>query len=322
MSRLEKIIYTKEQIENSLDFIDFIGKYTKITKKGHNYIGLCPFHSEKTPSFNVFSGNSFKCFGCGESGKGVVDFYIKKENKDFVSALTDLSNDNIIINRDIIPKSIITKKETTIDWVIKPYTKEGLKYWHPITKEYLLDNDIYQLKHLNINKKPLLLDINNLYYVYEYRNVDNQLTGDCKILTIGNNVEKHNKWKTTLPNDKIWGLHKYINNPPDKLLIAKSLKDSVVNQICGFPSIATQNECSKTLKKIIPLIQELLPNTELIINFGSDEQGLKETIKISTHFNIRYVHTPLHLLNKKINDPFGLVKEYGIDSWKQILNKL
>lgn len=322
MSRLKNIIYTKEQIENSLDFIQFVNKYTKLTKKGHNYVGLCPFHTEKTPSFNIILGNVFKCFGCGQSGKGLVDFYIKKENKEFISALADLSNNNIIIQTNNTPKQVISKKETTIDWVIKDYTKKGLKYWFPITEKYLLENDIYQLKHININKKPFTLDNDNLYYVYEYRDENSVLTGDCKILSIGDNVEKHNKWKTTLSNDKIWGLYKYINNSPDKLLIAKSLKDSVVNQMCGFASIATQNECAKTLKNIIPIIQQKLPNTELILNFGSDEQGLKESKNILKNFNIRYVHTPIHLLSKGINDPFGLVKEYGLDSWKQILNKL
>ena len=48
------------------DIVDLVSESVRLTKKGRNYWGLCPFHSEKTPSFSVSADNQiYKCFGCG-----------------------------------------------------------------------------------------------------------------------------------------------------------------------------------------------------------------------------------------------------------------
>ncbi len=57
------------EIKNSVNIVDVIGEVVKLTKSGRNYLGLCPFHQEKTPSFNVIEDKQFfHCFGCGKSG--------------------------------------------------------------------------------------------------------------------------------------------------------------------------------------------------------------------------------------------------------------
>ena len=56
-------------IREQLDIVAVISQHVALQKKGVNYVGLCPFHNEKTPSFTVSpSGRFFKCFGCGKSG--------------------------------------------------------------------------------------------------------------------------------------------------------------------------------------------------------------------------------------------------------------
>jgi DNA primase len=64
----------------------------ELKKSGTRHIGLCPFHSEKTPSFFVFPDNHFKCFGCGESGN-VIDFIQKLHGLSFPEALKHLGID-------------------------------------------------------------------------------------------------------------------------------------------------------------------------------------------------------------------------------------
>ena len=59
-----------------------------LKKKGSNYVGLCPFHNEKTPSFFV-KGNRYKCFGCGESGN-TLDYFIKVNGFTFLEAVKKL----------------------------------------------------------------------------------------------------------------------------------------------------------------------------------------------------------------------------------------
>ena len=55
-----------EQVRESNDIVDVIGQYVRLTKKGANYFGLCPFHGEKTASFSVSPAKQiYYCFGCG-----------------------------------------------------------------------------------------------------------------------------------------------------------------------------------------------------------------------------------------------------------------
>ena len=60
---------TIADIKNSVNIVDVIGEVVSLTRSGNNYLGLCPFHKEKTPSFNVVEDKQFfHCFGCGKSG--------------------------------------------------------------------------------------------------------------------------------------------------------------------------------------------------------------------------------------------------------------
>ncbi|MEO6611155.1 MAG: DNA primase [Chitinophagaceae bacterium] len=78
---------TIQQILGRLDIIDVIGEFVKLKKRGSNYIGLCPFHNEKTPSFTVSpSKELYKCFGCGKSGN-TISFIMEHEKYSYVEAL-------------------------------------------------------------------------------------------------------------------------------------------------------------------------------------------------------------------------------------------
>ena len=80
-----------EEIKFRNEIESVISQYVTLKRAGSNYSGLCPFHSEKTPSFVVFPGTqSFYCFGCGAGGD-VVSFTMRAENLDYVSALKVLA---------------------------------------------------------------------------------------------------------------------------------------------------------------------------------------------------------------------------------------
>lgn len=83
---------TIQQILGRLDIIDIIGGFVKLKKRGANYLGLCPFHNEKTPSFTVSpSKELYKCFGCGRSGNA-VSFVMEHEKYSYPEALRWLAN--------------------------------------------------------------------------------------------------------------------------------------------------------------------------------------------------------------------------------------
>ncbi|MBC7650150.1 MAG: DNA primase [Deinococcales bacterium] len=78
---------TIEQIKNRLDIIDVVGEFVKLKKRGSNYLGNCPFHNEKTPSFTVSPAKEmYKCFGCGKSGN-TITFVMEHEKLSYVDAL-------------------------------------------------------------------------------------------------------------------------------------------------------------------------------------------------------------------------------------------
>lgn len=58
-----------EQVKSSVDIVRLVGEYVRLKKTGTRYVGLCPFHTEKSPSFGVNPVHQyFKCFGCGAGG--------------------------------------------------------------------------------------------------------------------------------------------------------------------------------------------------------------------------------------------------------------
>lgn len=80
-----------EEIVSRTDISDLIGSYVSLKRAGSNMHGLCPFHSERTPSFTVFSkSNSFYCFGCGAGGDS-ISFVMRAENLDYPSAVEFLA---------------------------------------------------------------------------------------------------------------------------------------------------------------------------------------------------------------------------------------
>ena len=73
------------------DIVDLVSESVRLTKKGRNYWGLCPFHSEKTPSFSVSADKQiYKCFGCGKGG-GAINFVMELDNLPFRDAVALLA---------------------------------------------------------------------------------------------------------------------------------------------------------------------------------------------------------------------------------------
>lgn len=78
---------TIQQITSRIDIIDVVGEFVKLKKRGTNYLGLCPFHNEKSPSFTVSPAKEiYKCFGCGKSGN-TITFLMEHEKYNYVEAL-------------------------------------------------------------------------------------------------------------------------------------------------------------------------------------------------------------------------------------------
>src|SRR5216117_3635479 len=82
---------TIQQIISRIDIIDVVGEFVRLKKRGANYLGLCPFHGEKSPSFTVSPAKEiYKCFGCGRSGN-TISFIMEHEKYSYEEALRYLA---------------------------------------------------------------------------------------------------------------------------------------------------------------------------------------------------------------------------------------
>jgi DNA primase len=83
---------TIQQILSRIDIVEIIGGFVRLKKRGINYLGQCPFHNEKTPSFTVSPTKEiYKCFGCGKSGN-TISFLMEHEKYTYVESLKWLAN--------------------------------------------------------------------------------------------------------------------------------------------------------------------------------------------------------------------------------------
>lgn len=82
---------TIEKIRNTADIVDIISGYVNLRKRGKNFVGLCPFHQEKTPSFTVSKDKQiYHCFGCGAGGN-VFKFLMDYKNISFIEAVEEVA---------------------------------------------------------------------------------------------------------------------------------------------------------------------------------------------------------------------------------------
>lgn len=141
-----------DEIKSRLNIVDVVGERVKLTKAGRNFKGLCPFHSEKTPSFMVSADRQiFKCFGCGRGGS-VIDFVMEYEHLDFLEALEDLADKaGVKLTRRAAdtPQAKLKEKLYEVNHLASEY------YHYLLTKHALGEKARLYLKNRGISDKSI-----------------------------------------------------------------------------------------------------------------------------------------------------------------------
>lgn len=128
------------RVKEESDIVEWIGRYTKLEKKGRNYMGLCPFHSEKTPSFSVQPEKGYyHCFGCGAGGD-IINFLMEKEGLGFIDAVEKLAESLHIELRPATKNPAVEEKNRRIFAA----NREAAVYYMKI-----LSRNKYALAYLN-----------------------------------------------------------------------------------------------------------------------------------------------------------------------------
>ncbi|NQS97272.1 MAG: DNA primase [candidate division Zixibacteria bacterium] len=126
-----------ERVKDASDILDVIGQYVTLKKRGANYFGVCPFHSEKTPSFSVNPAMGiFHCFGCGVGGN-VISFIMQREKMNFPEAVEFLAR-RAGLEIPSVDSRAATSREKLFNMVQKAHRffRQQFKQ-NPLPSEYL-----------------------------------------------------------------------------------------------------------------------------------------------------------------------------------------
>ena len=152
-----------EEVRQNNDIVDIISQYVHLTRKGRNYFGLCPFHSEKSPSFSVSPDRQiFHCFGCGVGGN-VYTFLMKIEGITFKEALEQLAEraniqlpkleNNADTAREELKAKVYKVNEFTAEFyhqnLYKPTSKIGQAY----VKKRKMNNETLEAYRIGFSGK-------------------------------------------------------------------------------------------------------------------------------------------------------------------------
>jgi len=120
----------KEEIKRSADIVDLVGNFVQLRKAGKNYIGLCPFHSEKEPSFTVNRERQmFHCFGCKKGGD-IFAFWMAYHHCSFPEALRDLAERYNVPLPQHRPMTAEEKRKKELTDAILRANEAALRYFH------------------------------------------------------------------------------------------------------------------------------------------------------------------------------------------------
>lgn len=145
-----------QELKSRCDIVDVVSSYVNLKRRGRNMVGLCPFHSEKTPSFNLYPENgSFYCFGCGAGGD-VITFVRRIENLDYMEAIRFLAQRAGLQ----VPENQVDDGLAKLKAKILEINRETARYFHKVLLspqgrpglDYLLNRGLtmHTIKHFGL----------------------------------------------------------------------------------------------------------------------------------------------------------------------------
>ena len=156
---------TISQVKAYKGIVEIISSYITLKKRGRHFVGLCPFHSERTPSFTVSQDkNLFYCFGCQESGDS-ISFLMKMDHIGFADAvqiIAQKANIPIIEDKQYHHGIVESEKEELfkLQFEAREYFKQALQQY-PLALEYLYSRGLTQesIAHFHLGFSPPRVDL-------------------------------------------------------------------------------------------------------------------------------------------------------------------
>lgn len=354
-------IYSSEVIEEVVsrnDIVDVISGYIKLKKSGSSYVGLCPFHNEKSPSFSV-SGTKqmYHCFGCGVGGN-VITFVMEYENYTFPEAVKMLA-DRAGIALPVMEYSGEDRRERDIKTKLLEINKIAATFYYHQLKSPAGQSGLDYLKKRQLSDKtintfglgyaPQLTG--DLYRMLKEKGYDDELLKESGLFTYEKGIREKFWNRVIFPimdiNNKVIGFGgrvmgdgkpKYLNSPETKLFdksknlyglnVARSSRKNNLIICEGYMDVISMHQAGFN-QAVASLGTALTPGharlmkrytDNVLITYDSDEAGVKAALRAIPI--LKEVGLSTKVINMRpYKDPDEFIKALGTEAFQERIDK-
>lgn len=354
-------IYSSEVIEEVVsrnDIVDVISGYIKLKKSGSSYVGLCPFHNEKSPSFSV-SGTKqmYHCFGCGVGGN-VITFVMEYENYTFPEAVKMLA-DRAGIALPVMEYSGEDRRERDIKTKLLEINKIAATFYYHQLKSPAGQSGLDYLKKRQLSDKtintfglgyaPQLTG--DLYRMLKEKGYDDELLKESGLFTYEKGIREKFWNRVIFPimdiNNKVIGFGgrvmgdgkpKYLNSPETKLFdksknlyglnVARSSKKNNLIICEGYMDVISMHQAGFN-QAVASLGTALTPGharlmkrytDNVLITYDSDEAGVKAALRAIPILKEAGLSTKV-INMRPYKDPDEFIKALGTEAFQERIDK-
>ncbi len=354
-------IYSSEVIEEVVsrnDIVDVISGYIKLKKSGSSYVGLCPFHNEKSPSFSV-SGTKqmYHCFGCGVGGN-VITFVMEYENYTFPEAVKMLA-DRAGIALPVMEYSGEDRRERDIKTKLLEINKIAATFYYHQLKSPAGQSGLDYLKKRQLSDKtintfglgyaPQLTG--DLYRMLKEKGYDDELLKESGLFTYEKGIREKFWNRVIFPimdiNNKVIGFGgrvmgdgkpKYLNSPETKLFdksknlyglnVARSSRKNNLIICEGYMDVISMHQAGFN-QAVASLGTALTPGharlmkrytDNVLITYDSDEAGVKAALRAIPILKEAGLSTKV-INMKPYKDPDEFIKALGTEAFQERIDK-
>lgn len=345
-----------EEVRQRNDIVDVISSYVKLTKKGSNYMGLCPFHTEKSPSFSVSSEKQmYHCFGCGVGGN-VFTFIMEYENYSFLEAVKMLADrTNMSLPEEEYKGE--ARKQSELRTKLLAIQKEAAKYFY-----YQLKSDRGKIAYQYFIKRGILKETitkfglgysnkysNDLYQYLKKLGYDDTILNQSGLVTIEESKGAYDKfWNRAMfpimdSNNRVIGFGgrvmgegtpKYLNSPETKIfdksrnlyglnLARTSKRDTII--LCeGYMDVIALHQAGfdNAVASLGTAFTGLQANLikrytkEVLLAYDSDAAGVKAALRAIPILKENGLSVKV-ISMKPYKDPDEFIKVFGTQEFQK-----
>lgn len=343
-----------EEVVSRNDIVDVISGYIKLKKNGSSYVGLCPFHNEKSPSFSVSQSRQlYHCFGCGVGGN-VITFVMEYENFTFLEAVKSLA-DRVGMELPEISYSQKEQQERDLKTKLLEINKIAATYYYHQLKS---ENRQVGLSYLRkrgltdetINRFGLGYSGQNSKALYRYlkdKGYDDDLLKESGLFTYERGINDKFWNRVMFPimdiNNKVIGFGgrvmgdakpKYLNSPETKLFdksrnlyglnIARTARKNNLIICEGYMDVISMHQAGFN-QAVASLGTALTPGQarlmkrytdQVLITYDSDEAGTKAAMRAIPILKEAGLSTKV-INMQPYKDPDEFIKALGAEAFQE-----